>query len=138
MTDFSIETARRVLDTEMPGFVRDLGICVEAVGEGQARLRLPFSDRACREGGTFSGQALAALADTAMCFAIWTDGRGYRPVATVDLHVTYLRGGGDDDVIAHAELVRAGRSLAFARVPIYTATSGQTLATAVATFALPA
>ena len=92
----------------------------------------------CREGGIFAGQALAALADTAMCFALWTDGRGRRPVATVDLHVTYLRAGDGDDVLADAEIVRSGRSLAFCRVSMRLASSGRELATAVATFSLPA
>lgn len=138
MTTFSIDEATQVLATAMPGCVRDLGIRVESLGEGRANLRMPSGGAACREGGIFSGQALAALADTAMCFAVWADGRGHRPVATVDLHVTYLRGGGGEDVVAQAELVRSGRSLAFARVSIGLASSEQALASAIATFALPA
>ncbi len=137
MTTFSIEEAAHVLAATMPGCVRDLGIQVASVGDGEASLRMPFGDAACREGGIFSGQAIAALADTAMCLAVWADGRGHWPIATVDLHVTYLRGGGGEDALAQATLVRSGRSLAFARVSIGLASSGQALASAIATFALP-
>jgi uncharacterized protein (TIGR00369 family) len=93
---------------------------------------------ACREGGIYAGQALAALADTAMCFAIWTDGRGRRPVATVDLHLTFLSGGSNEDVLARAEIVRSGRTLSFCKVSMVMADSDKLIASAVATFSLPA
>ncbi|MBO7934031.1 PaaI family thioesterase [Burkholderia pseudomallei] len=128
--------AQQVVAQAMPGCVRELGISVESLEPNRAVLRMPFSEKACREGRIFSGQALAALADTAMCFAVWCDGRGRRPVATTDLHVTYLRAGTGEDVVAQAEVVRAGGSLAFARVSLLSP-SGDEVATAVATFALP-
>lgn len=134
---FTIDQAAQVLADTMPGCVRELGLIVEQLGEGRATIRMPANDMTCREGGIFSGQALAAVADTAMCFALWTDGRGRRPVATVDLHVTYLRGGGNEDLLAHAEIVRAGKSLAFCRVAMTLETSGKDIACAVATFSLP-
>lgn len=138
MTPFTIDMAAQVLAETMPGCVRGLDLTVEALDDGRATLRMPSTAMACREGGIFSGQALAALADTAMCFAVWMDGRGRRPVATVDLHVTYLRGAGGEDLLAHARLVRSGKSLAFARVDIVLAASGKDVASAVATFGLPA
>jgi uncharacterized protein (TIGR00369 family) len=138
MTPFTLDMAATVLANTMPGCVRGLGLSVESLEDGRATLRMPFSDMACREGGIFSGQALAGLADTAMCFAVWMDGRGRRPVATVDLHVTYLRGAGGEDLLAHAHLVRSGKTLAFTRVDIVLAASGKSVATAIATFGLPA
>jgi uncharacterized protein (TIGR00369 family) len=136
--DFSIEQGAQVLSEVMPGCVRELGLTVEHLGEGRATLRMPPSVMACREGGIFSGQAVTALADTAMCFAIWTDGRGRRPVATIDLHVTFLRGGGQEDLLAKAEIVRSGRTLSFCKVSLVLADSGKDVASAVATFSLPA
>jgi len=135
---FTVEVAAQVIATAFPGCVRALGISVEHLDAERATLRLPLSDMACREGGIVSGQAMAALADTAMCFAVWADGRGRRPIATVDLHVTYLRGAAGEDLLAHAHLVRAGKSLAFTRVDVVQAESGKTVATAVAIFGLPA
>lgn len=135
--DFSLAAAADVLATAFPGCVRALGIRVEQLDAGRATLRLPLSDAVCREGGIVSGQAMASLADTAMCFAVWADGRGRRPIATVDLHVTYLRAAAGEDLLAHATLVRAGKSLAFTRVDMVQAVSGKAVASAVATFGLP-
>ncbi|WP_295549252.1 PaaI family thioesterase [uncultured Pseudacidovorax sp.] len=138
MNALTLENAEQVLHEAMPGCVRALSIAVTALGDGAASLTMPASEAACREGGIFAGQAIAALADSAMCFALWRDGRGRRPVATVDLHVTYLRGLGNESLIAHAEVVRAGRTLSFAKVQIVGAGSGQLAATAIGTFAWPA
>lgn len=138
MTELTIDTAAEVLQEVMPGCVRALGIDVESLGHNRATLRMPASEAACREGGIFAGQAIAALADSAMCFALWCDGRGRRPVATVDLHVTFMRAIGKESLLANAEVVRSGRTLSFARVNLVGAESGQVAATAVGTFAWPA
>lgn len=138
MSDLTMENAANVLHEVMPGCVRSLGITVDALGDSQATLSLPSSEAACREGGIFAGQAIAALADSAMCFSLWRDGRGRRPVATVDLHVTYMRAVGNESLLAHAEVVRSGRTLSFAKVQVVGANSGQLAATAIGTFAWPA
>ena len=44
-----------------------------------AILRMPFSERLCRNGGMVCGQALMAFADTAMVIANLAANRGYRP-----------------------------------------------------------
>ncbi|RYF31976.1 MAG: PaaI family thioesterase [Comamonadaceae bacterium] len=136
--EFTPDEAVSVMALSMPGCVRGLGITVDELGEGRASLRMPANEMSCREGEIFAGQALATLADTAMCFAVWSDGRGRRPIATVDLHVTFLRGGGKEDLLAHAEVIRSGKTLAFCRVSMVLAHSGKEIATAVATFSLPA
>ncbi|ANY16220.1 hypothetical protein AW878_12105 [Bordetella pseudohinzii] len=131
------QEAEETLRTAMPGCVRGLGIAVEDLGPGRAVLRMPPGEAACREGGIFSGQALSALADTAMCFAVWTDGRGRRPVATIDLHMTFISGCAGEEVVATAELLRSGRGHAFTRVDIVSA-GGKAIASGMATFGLPA
>lgn len=137
--EFTLEQGAQVLaDNTLPGCVRELGLTVEHLGKGSATLRMRPTPMACREGGIYAGQAMASLADTAMCFALWTDGRGRRPVATVDLHLTFLSGGGQEDLLAKAEIVKSGRSLSFCKVSMALADSGKVIATAVATFSLPA
>jgi acyl-coenzyme A thioesterase PaaI-like protein len=59
-------------------------------------------------------------------------------VATIDLHVTFLRGGGQEDLLAKAEIVRSGRTLSFCKVSMVLADSGKDVASAVGTFSLPA
>ena len=137
MSLLTLDTAAQIL-ADMPGCVRALDLSVEDLQDGHATLRMPYSDMSCRQDGTFSGQALATLADTAMCFALWMDGRGRRPIATVDLHVTYMRSANGEDVLGRAQLVRSGRAMAFAQVDIVVASSGRQIASAVATFTLSA
>lgn len=137
MAEFSLQQATHLMATALPECVRELGIVVEAVGKDRAQLRLPLCDKACREGGVVSGQAIASLADTTMVFSLWAALGEHKPVATVDLHVTYLRPAAQSDVTAQAEVVRMGRALAFAHVTMTATASAQPVATAVATFALP-
>ncbi len=66
-----------------------------------AILRLPFSERLCRNGGVVCGQALMAFADTAMVIANVAANRGFRPMTTVDQTTHFMR--------AATGLRRAGR-----------------------------
>ena len=56
-----------------------------------ALLRMPFSERLCRNGGIVCGQALMAFADTAMVIANLAANRGYRPMTTVDQTTHFMR-----------------------------------------------
>lgn len=136
MSNFTIQTAAEVIAGVLPECVRMLGPRVVAITPEHTVLRMPASPAACREGGIVSGQALAALADTAMICALWSAFGEHRPVATVDLHVTYLRAAEQGDLVATAEVVKQGRSLSFARVVIAGAAHpGKPVATAIGTFA---
>jgi uncharacterized protein (TIGR00369 family) len=136
MTVFNLDTAADVIEAVVPACVKSLGLSVVSIDARGAVLRMPSSPAACREGGIISGQALASLADTAMVCALWSVFGEHRPVATVDLHVTYLRAADEGDVLATAEVVKQGRSLSFARVSIASAAQpDRPLTTAVGTFA---
>lgn len=142
---FTVDIANGVLRERFAPWVRALDIRVEAVDATSALLRLPFADDLCREGGIVSGQALAALADTAMVIAVSAASGGYRPMATIDLHTTFMRAVVAADVVAEAQVERLGRTLAFVRVemrarPIEAASKADPaaiVASAVGTFALP-
>ena len=75
--DFDLQEARRVLGEVFAPWVQDLGLSVVSIDTSRpagaaddwqpgAVLRMGFSDRLCRHGGIICGQALMALADTAM------------------------------------------------------------------------
>ena len=77
---FGIAEATRVLGEVFAPWVQDLNLSIEAFDfaappDGSADwqpgaiLRMPFSERLCRNGGIVSGQALMAFADTAMVIA---------------------------------------------------------------------
>ena len=144
MDAWNVEVANRVLADHFAVWVRALDLTVEDVGEQRAVLRMRFHDDLCRQGGIVSGQALSALADTAMVFAIASASGAYRPMATIDLHTRFMRAVANADVLAEAEVERLGRTMAFVRVtmraqPRDTVSKGDAapiVASAVGTFAL--
>jgi hypothetical protein len=111
-TEFGIAEARRVLGEVFAPWVIDLNLSIErfdvapsgdaADWQPGAVLRLPFSERLCRNGGTVSGQALMAFADTAMVIANLAANRGYRPMTTVDQTTHFMRAVSASDVLACA------------------------------------
>ena len=68
-----------------------LGLVVEELGPGRARIRLPLSPKV-QNGprGNMNGGWLANLADMACAFALCTAFDGLMPFATSDLHYRYL------------------------------------------------
>ncbi len=143
---FGIDEARRVLGEVFAPWVQDLGLSVEALEhEPQAAaadwqpgavLRMAFSERLCRHGGVVCGQALMALADTAMVIAILAASRGYRPMTTVDQTTHFMRAVASSDVLADARVVRLGRTMSFGRVTLLSATDNKPVAMVSSAFAM--
>ena len=114
-----------ILRDNFAPWVQDLGLTVEATSDGEATLRLPWSDHLAREGGALSGQALMAAADTATVIAICSARGGFVPMTTVQLSATFQRPVVGKDVLVAAHLTKLGRTMAFADV---TMTAGDVLA----------
>ena len=145
--EFDIEEARRVLrDVFAPG-VQDLKLSIEGIDFNQppnaaadwqpgAILRMPFSERLCRNGGIVCGQALMAFADTAMVIANLAANRGYRPMTTVDQTTHFMRPATASDVLADARVVRMGRTMSFGRVTLSSATDNKPVAMVSSAFAM--
>lgn len=144
--EFGIGEARRILAEMFAPWVLDLHPTVEEFfcepPEGQpdwqpgAVLRLPFSERICREGGVISGQALMAFADTAMVIANIAANRGYRPMTTVDQTTHFMRAAAGSDVLADARIVRLGRTMSFGRVTLSSAADNKPVAMVSSAFAM--
>jgi uncharacterized protein (TIGR00369 family) len=136
MQTISVEQANAILAGMFAPWVLDLRLVVEATGPGTAVLRMPLQDRVARIGGMVSGQAIAALGDTAMVIALSAAQGDFRPIATVNLTTTFLKAVRSEDVLAEARVLRLGRSLGFAEVAVRAA-SGDLAATVAGSFALP-
>jgi uncharacterized protein (TIGR00369 family) len=145
--EFGIEDARRALGEIFAPWVQDLNLSVErfefAAPPGGsddwqpgAVLRLPFSERLCRSGGTVSGQALMAFADTAMVIANLAANKGYRAMTTVDQTTHFMRAVTASDVLADARVVRLGRTMSFGRVTLTSATDNKPVAMVSSAFAM--
>ncbi|WP_024512633.1 PaaI family thioesterase [Bradyrhizobium sp. ARR65] len=144
---FGVDEARRVLTDVFAPWVQDLGLSVEALDheppkdaasdwQPGAILRMAFSERLCRHGGVVCGQALMALADTAMVIAILAANRGYRPMTTVDQTTHFMRAVASSDVLADARVVRLGRTMSFGRVTLLSAADNKQVAMVSSAFAM--
>ena len=145
-TAFDIAQARRVLREAFAPWVLDLGLSIERVDcdppaaaedwQPGAILRMAFSERLCRHGGVICGQALMALADTAMVIAMVAANRGYRPMTTVDQTTHFMRAVTASDVLADARVVRLGRTMSFGRVTLLSAADEKQVAMVSSAFAM--
>jgi len=131
------EIAQTVLRDHFAPWVQALDLTVTEIDRDHALIRMPLGDHLARVGGIVSGQALAALADTAMVLAAIAHAQTFKPFATTDLHTQFLRPGVGTAILCNAMVVRAGRSLVFARAEMTEEDSGKMIATATATFFAP-
>jgi uncharacterized protein (TIGR00369 family) len=144
--EFGIAEANRVLGEVFAPWVQDLNLSIEgfdfappanaADWQPGAILRMPFSERLCRNGGIVCGQALMAFADTSMVIANLAANKGYRPMTTVDQTTHFMRAVTASDVLADARVVRLGRTMSFGRVTLLGATDNKPVAMVSSAFAM--
>lgn len=128
-------TAQTFLTENFAGWIQDLKPEISRIDATGCTMTIPVSDHINRVGGIVSGQALAALADTAMVFACFGQMDQIAPVGTVTLDTQFLRPARGDAIRAEAEITRAGRTMFFARCTLIEQPSGKPVAVATATFA---
>jgi uncharacterized protein (TIGR00369 family) len=136
MTGFTKEKAEKLLREVFAPWVQELDLRIEELREDGALVRVPFSDRLCREGGVLCGQAMAAVADTAMVFAVSSASGGYRPMTTVDLSISLMRPVQNADLICNVQILRMGRSMAFGLATLMADGDARPVGSASVTFAL--
>lgn len=109
---------------------------ITALGDNDLTVRMPFRKQLLRAGGTISGPAMMALADTAAYYLVLAHvGPHAASAATANLDIHFLSRPQPVDVIAKATMLRLGRRLAVATVDLH---SGPDLvAHATVTYALP-
>ena len=116
--EFGLDEATHILGDVFAPWVQDLNLSIEgfdfappanaADWQPGAILRMPFSERLCRNGGIVCGQALMAFADTSMVIANLAANKGYRPMTTVDQTTHFMRAVTASDVLADARVVDSG------------------------------
>ena len=106
-----------------------------AQGEKTLTLKMPFRPQLLRAGGTISGPAMMALADTAAYFLTLAQAGPVASAATANLDIHFLARPGQVDVIATATLLRLGRRLSVATVDLHS--GDDHVAHATVTYALP-
>jgi uncharacterized protein (TIGR00369 family) len=92
------------------------GFRCDAIGEGFAVTRWRHDPQQLRPGDFISGPTQFAAADLALWFLSFTL-LGLAPMAvTSDIHIVFLRPAKGGDLLARAELLRAGKSRISGRV----------------------
>lgn len=132
----NLTEADRILSANFAPWVLDLGLSVTELTEGRAVLRLPWSTRLSREGGSLSGQALMAAADTATVIAVSAARGAFVPMTTVQQSTSFQRAVTDADVLVEAVLTKLGRRMAFADITMTAEGSGEIAARASTVYAL--
>lgn len=114
-----------------------LGAVIEAVGEGRARMRLPFSPNLVGdpEQDILHGGVLTALLDNVGGSATMSALEPGTVIATLDLRVDYMRPAQTGrEVIAEAHCYRKTRNVAFVRGAAFHDDPADPVATMAATF----
>jgi uncharacterized protein (TIGR00369 family) len=95
-----------------------LGFAYEGLDGDRVRIRLPYREDLVGdpETGVLAGGVVTTLLDHVGGLAVWVALGLYRPVATLDLRVDYMRAAAPgQDLIAEARCYRLTRSLGFVR-----------------------
>ena len=136
MADLTVIGAQGILAANFAAWVLDLGLSVESVSDGAAVLRMPYSERLVRVGGTICGQALMSAADTAIVIALSASFGEFKPVTTVSQNVTFMRPIAQQDVLVEARVIRLGKTLAFGEITLRGAKDERVAAHATTTYAI--
>lgn len=136
--------AARISASEIEAIARDevqsvgrLGIKVEDLSAGHARLRLPFDPESIRPGGTISGPVQMGLADYAIYAVVMSLIGPVKLAVTTSLNCNFLRRPKPGDLIADATILKMGKRLAVGEVSIYSDGDDEPVAHVVATYSIP-
>lgn len=133
-TALSPEDLNRFLAENFADWVRDLGLEVTLTAPDHTVSRMPNRPALARVGGIISGQALMAMADTTMVLATASAFGAFRPVATTNFACQFLRPGVGEWIVCRADIVRAGKAMAFVEAEMLSEPSGKPVARAQACF----
>jgi uncharacterized protein (TIGR00369 family) len=108
------------MENQIP-YNKHLGIIVEELREGYARLKLPYRDEFVgdRRRPALHGGLIATLIDVCGGTATWTYFSKDDGIATLDIRVDYLRPGPDEDLIAESLVLRVGNRVAVVNTRVF-------------------
>ena len=134
----SIDELSRFLDEAFPQMQGGERLTrIEAIEPMVARVRLIYSERNLRPGGTLSGPSMMALADHAMYAVILAHIGPVALAVTTNLNINFLRKPGQADLIAEARLLKLGRRLAVGEVGIRSEGAEDLVAHVTCTYSIP-
>jgi uncharacterized protein (TIGR00369 family) len=132
-----VRMCQRLLQEVAAPWVQELGMQVESADERELHLVVPVRPALVHGGGVLCGQAMMAMADTAMVLALSSNLGGFRPMTTVQLQTSFLKPvpGTAESIRVRATVLRRGKSLAFGEIALH-GPDGTLAAHATTTYAL--
>lgn len=115
----------------------DFPVVIREITPDSLTLELEARASFLRPGDTLSGPTLMTLADTATFFLILAKLGPVAQAVTTSLHIDFLKRPPLANVLAKAELLKLGRTLAVARVVLTGVDDPRPIAHASVTYALP-
>jgi acyl-CoA thioesterase len=92
-------------------FIKFMGITVPQLGRGYARFVLPFKPELANSIGLLQGGAIAALADEAVAFALYSLVKEDETINTVEMKINFLAAVQEGEVTAMARISKRGRTI---------------------------
>ena len=120
ITPQTLRLMREKLETNH--FPQSLGIELDSIGAGRARLSLEVKQQHLQLAGIMHGGAIATLIDTAVAFAILGASEPDARFTTIEMKVNYLSAVREGRVIADAKLIRDGRRIVVAECDLFDST----------------
>ncbi len=136
MPRISIAEFENIARERVP-FMGQLGVQVEQLEKGMARVRIPFRDDFIRPGGTIAGPVLMGLADLAMYGAVLTLIGRVELAVTTNFNINFLRRPRPGDIIAEARILKLGKRLAVGEVGLFRDGDEEMVAHVTSTYSIP-
>lgn len=136
MSQMTTEAFNDLAARELPLSQR-MGMRADAIGNGEARVRMSFDTDFLRPGGTVSGPAMMALTDFGMYAALMGAIGPVDQAVTTNLNINFLRRPGQDDIVADCRVMKLGRRLAVLDVTLYSEGEDEPIAHATGTYSIP-
>ncbi|MBW8055253.1 MAG: PaaI family thioesterase [Acidiferrobacterales bacterium] len=136
MPRISIEEFENIARERVP-FMGQLGVQVEQLEKGMARVRIPFRDDFIRPGGTIAGPVLMGLADLAMYGAVLTLIGRVELAVTTNFNINFLRRPRPGDIIAEARILKLGKRLVVGEVGLFRDGDEEMVAHVTSTYSIP-
>ncbi len=92
-------------------FIKFVGIRVPQLGQGYARFVLPFKPDLANSIGLLQGGMIAALADEAVAFALYSLVKDGETINTVEMKINFLGAVKEGEVAAEAHIFKRGRTI---------------------------
>ncbi len=100
-------------------FIQSMGIEVPELAEGYAKFVLPFRPGYANSIGLLQGGMIAALADEAVAYALWSSVPEGESISTVEMKINFLAPVRQGPITAEATIAKRGRTISLGEAAVY-------------------